>query len=253
MPRSCGSRQACCAAQVIDRNVKRAMDPTTAASKELMYEAYGVGGVGLIVNCLSDNNNRATMEVNTIVKKNSCNIASSGSVAFNFARKGRLTLNKEITEDDLLELAIDAGCDGDVTVEAPDPDGRGDGDEVKCVVLTEQTELGLVQSALLDAGFECSGQLVHVPLSLVDCSEEDMELNYAAIDKVPPRTATALPPNGAPAGTRRLQAGLQLTPRSPRALSAGGARRRDHSRAQHGAGSHLVSRETSRASLLARV
>ena len=46
-----------------------------------------MGGVGLIVNCLSDNNNRATMEVNTIVKKNDCTIASSGSVAFNFARK----------------------------------------------------------------------------------------------------------------------------------------------------------------------
>jgi len=169
---------------VIDRNVKRAMDPTTAASKELMYEAYGVGGVGLIVNCLSDNNNRATMEVNTIVKKNDCTIASSGSVAFNFARKGRITLNKEISEDDLLELAIEAGCDGDATVEAPDPDYRMDGDKVVCVVLTESTELSLVQKALEEGGFECVGQLVHEPLAMVDCSEEDMALNYAAIDKL---------------------------------------------------------------------
>jgi YebC/PmpR family DNA-binding regulatory protein len=170
---------------VIDRNVKKAMDPTTSASKELMYEAYGLGGVGSIINCLSDNNNRATSEVNTIVKKNSCSIASSGSVAFNFARKGRLTLNKEISEDDLLELAIEAGCEGDATVEEPDPDGmRADGEEVKCVVVTEQTELGLVQAALLDSGYECSGQLVHVPLTTVDCSAEEMEGNYAAIDKL---------------------------------------------------------------------
>ena len=170
--------------QVIERNIKKALDPTTAESKELLYEAYGVGGVGLIINCLSDNNNRATSDVNMIVKKNGCNIASSGSVAFNFARKGRLTLNKPIDEEELLELAIEAGCDGDVTVEEPDPDGRGDGDEVKCVVLTADTELGLVQGALQEADYECSGILVHVPLTTVDVSEEDAETNYAAIDKL---------------------------------------------------------------------
>ena len=63
---------------VIQRNIKKAMDPVTADYKELTYEAYGVGGVGMIINCLSDNNNRATADVNMIVKKNGCNIASSG-------------------------------------------------------------------------------------------------------------------------------------------------------------------------------
>ena len=66
---------------VIERNVKKAMDPTTAAAKELTYEAYGVGGVGLIINVLSDNTNRANADVNMIVNKNGCKIASSGSVA----------------------------------------------------------------------------------------------------------------------------------------------------------------------------
>ena len=69
-------------------------------------------------------------------------------------------------------------------LEAPDPEGRGDGDEVAAVVITESTELGLVQSALGDAGYDCSGQLVHVPLTTVECSEEDSEVNYAAIDKL---------------------------------------------------------------------
>ena len=55
--------------QVIERNVKKAMDPGTAAAKELTYEAYGIGGVGLIINVLSDNNNRATADVNMIVTK----------------------------------------------------------------------------------------------------------------------------------------------------------------------------------------
>lgn len=169
---------------VIERNVKKAMDPTTAAAKELTYEAYGVGGVGLITNVLSDNTNRANADVNMIVNKNGCKIASSGSVAFNFARKGRLTVKSELDEEQLLDLAIEGGCEGDVALEAPDPDGRGDGDEVKSVVLTESTELGLVQTALTEAGFECSGQLVHVPLATAECTEEEAEANYAAIDKL---------------------------------------------------------------------
>ena len=81
-------------------------------------------------------------------------------------------------------MAIEAGCEGDATVEAPDPDYRMDGEKVKCVVLTEPAELSLVQKALEEAGYECSGQLVHVPLTTVECSEEDMETNYAAIDKL---------------------------------------------------------------------
>ncbi|KAL3893635.1 MAG: hypothetical protein SGPRY_014094, partial [Prymnesium sp.] len=147
---------------VIQRNIKKAMDPVTADYKELTYEAYGIGGVGMIINCLSDNNNRATADVNMIVKKAGCTIASSGeqepsrvgffsqheelrSVIFNFARKGRLALFKEIDEDTLLELCIEADVDGDVSIEEPDPDGRNDEETVKCVVLTEPNELGAVQ------------------------------------------------------------------------------------------------------------
>jgi len=107
-----------------------------------------------------------------------------GSVIFNFSRKGRLALLKEIDEETLLEIAIEAGVDGDVSIEEPDPDGRNDSEEVKSIVLTEASELGAVQSALQDAGYECSGELVHIPNSLVECSAEDAETNYAAIDKL---------------------------------------------------------------------
>mmetsp|Transcript_77171 Transcript_77171/g.231546 ORF Transcript_77171/g.231546 Transcript_77171/m.231546 type:complete len:285 (-) Transcript_77171:297-1151(-) len=169
---------------VISRNIKKAMDPVTADYKELTYEAYGVGGVGMVINCLSDNNNRATADVAMIVKKAGCNMASSGSVIFNFARKGRLALTKEIDEEELLELAIEAGVDGDVSVETPDPDGRNDAEEVKCVVITESGELGVVQSALQAADYDCTGELVHVPNTLIDVNEEDSEVNYAAIDKL---------------------------------------------------------------------
>lgn len=169
---------------VITKNIKRATDTNTANYDELTYEAYGHGGVGIIINCLSDNKNRAVEMVNTAIKKENCKIAASGSVAFNFERKGRLTINKELSEDELLELAIEAGCEGDVALEEPDPDGRGDGEEVKCVALTEQTELGLLQGALQEADYPCSGMLVNVPLTTVECSSEDEELNFKVIDKL---------------------------------------------------------------------
>jgi len=169
---------------VVERNIKKAMDPVTEDYKELTYEAYGYGGVGFIINVLSDNNNRATADVNMIVSKTGCKSASAGSVAFNFQRKGRLTLNKEITEDELLEMAVEAGCDGDVSLEQPDPDGRSDGEEVKCVVITEATELGALQAVLQEADIGCSGALVQIPLTTVECSPEDEEANFKAIDRL---------------------------------------------------------------------
>jgi len=169
---------------VVDRNIKRALDSSTADFKELTYEAYGFGGVGLIINVLTDNNNRANSEVGTVVKKAGCKIASSGSVAFNFERKGRLAVNSELDEEELLDLAIEAGCEGDVALEAPDPEGRGDDAKVKAVVITEPTELGMLQEALQGAGNECSGALIQVPMATVDCGEEDEEMNFNVIDKL---------------------------------------------------------------------
>lgn len=95
---------------VVNKNIKRAMNTDTADYKELTYEAYGHGGVGLVVNCLSDNSNRANTDVSIGITKSGCKSAASGSVLFNFVRKGRLTVNSELDEDALLELAIEAGC-----------------------------------------------------------------------------------------------------------------------------------------------
>ena len=126
---------------VVNKNIKRAMDTDTANYDELVYEGYGHGGVGLIINVLSDNKNRAVEMVSTALKKEKCKVATSGSVAFNFEKKGRLCLIKEIDEDTLLELAIEGGVDGDVALEAPDPEGCWSDDEkTKSVVLTEVAE-----------------------------------------------------------------------------------------------------------------
>lgn len=168
---------------VVERNIKKALDASTADFKELTYEAYGFGGVGLIINVLTDNNNRANSDVGTVVKKSGCKIASSGSVAFNFERKGRLAVNSEIDEDTLLDVAIEAGCEGDVTLQPPDDEGI-DNEKVRAVVITQDTELGMVQEALQEAGHECSGSLIQVPMATVECSAEDEDANLKAIDRL---------------------------------------------------------------------
>ena len=169
---------------VVNKNIKRAMSSDTANFDELTYEAYGHGGVGLIINCLSDNKNRAVEMVTTALKKEKCKVAASGSVQFNFNRMGRLAINDKLDEEQLIELAIEAGLEGDVELEEPDVDGRGDSEDVQCVAVVAMDELGLMQSALSDAGHACSGMLVNVPMTDVECSEEDEELNYQVIDKL---------------------------------------------------------------------
>lgn len=169
---------------VVTKNVKRAMDTDTANFDVLTYEAYGHGGVGFIINVLSDNKNRAVGLVSTALKKESCSVAASGSVAFNFQRMGRIAINSELDEETLLELAIEAGCDGDVQLEAPDPEGRGDSEDVKSVALTAVEELGMLQAALQAAGHACSGTLINKPLTTVECTEEDEQANYKVIDRL---------------------------------------------------------------------
>ena len=172
---------------VVERNIKKASEENKDY-KELTYEAYGVGGVGFIISCLSDSNNRASADVNACVKKlgdkvnPSYKMGSSGSVLFNFEKKGRLCLSAPIEEDALIELAIEADVD-DVELQEANED-LGDGEEVKAVVLTAVESYGALQAALDGAGIETSGSLAYIPMALVECSEEDYEMNLAALDKL---------------------------------------------------------------------
>ncbi|WP_110588893.1 YebC/PmpR family DNA-binding transcriptional regulator [Microbacterium suaedae] len=129
----------------IERAIKRgagiggeAVEYTT-----IMYEAYGQGGTALLIECLTDNKNRAAAEVRTIVTRNGGNMADPGSVSFNFERKGVIIVPSEgTTEDDVMMAALEAGAQ---EIE-PHPDGFE--------VVTEATDMVAVRSALVDAGIE---------------------------------------------------------------------------------------------------
>src|SRR5689334_4092384 len=99
----------------IDRAVKRGSGELGEAVDyvEIMYEAYGPGGVAFLIECLTDNRNRANAEVRTAITRNGGNPADPGSVAYMFERKSIITVPKVDgrTEDDVLLAVLDAGAE----------------------------------------------------------------------------------------------------------------------------------------------
>jgi len=102
----------------IERALKRASGAEAGGSnwETIMYEGYGPGGVAILIECVSDNRNRAASEVRVAVTRNGGTMADPGSVAYLFERKGVVIVRKTqggrtLTEDALLELVLDAGAE----------------------------------------------------------------------------------------------------------------------------------------------
>ncbi|HVV12291.1 YebC/PmpR family DNA-binding transcriptional regulator, partial [Amycolatopsis sp.] len=129
----------------IDRAVKRGSgaDAGAAEYQTIMYEGYGPGGVALLVECLTDNRNRAASEVRTAMTRNGGTMADAGSVSFLFSRKGVVIVPQEGTsEDDVLAAVLDAG--------AEEVNDLGEAFEV----VSEATDLVAVRTALQRAGID---------------------------------------------------------------------------------------------------
>ncbi len=133
----------------IDRAVKRGggLDGGGVDYATIMYEGYAPGGVALLVECLTDNRNRAAMEVRTAMTRAGGTMAEPGSVSYLFTRKGVIIVPAEhdggkATEDDVLLAVLDAG--------AEDVNDLGEAFEVVC----EPTDLVQVRTALQAAGLD---------------------------------------------------------------------------------------------------
>lgn len=130
----------------IDRALKRGagLEDGGAAYETIMYEGYGPGGVAMLIECLTDNRNRAAMEVRTALTRNNGTLADPNSVAYLFSRKGQVIVAKEegVTEDRILEATLDAG--------AQDLTDLGEFFEI----LSEPGDLVAVRSALQSANID---------------------------------------------------------------------------------------------------
>jgi YebC/PmpR family DNA-binding regulatory protein len=129
----------------IDRALKRGSGAETGGAEyaTIMYEGYGPNGVAVLIECLTDNRNRAAAEVRTAMTRNGGTMADPGSVSYMFSRKGVVTLPKSgLTEDDVLMAVLEAGAE-----EVNDL-----GEEFE--VVSEPTDLVAVRTALQGAGIE---------------------------------------------------------------------------------------------------
>ena len=102
----------------IDRAVKRGSGAEAGGAdwQTIMYEGYAPGGVAVLIECLTDNRNRAAAEVRTALTRNGGSLADPGSVSYLFTRKGVVTVPaqqgaRSLTEDDLLEVVLDSGAE----------------------------------------------------------------------------------------------------------------------------------------------
>jgi len=174
----------------IDRAVKRGSGAEAGGSdwQTIMYEGYGPNGVAVLIECLTDNRNRAASEVRTAMNRNGGSMADPGSVAYLFNRKGVVLVPKnDLGEDDVLLAVLDAGAE-----EVNDL-----GDEYE--VISEAADLVAVRSALQKAGIDYDSAesqfvpSVQVPLEedgarkvlrLVDALEDcdDVQNVYANFD-----------------------------------------------------------------------
>jgi YebC/PmpR family DNA-binding regulatory protein len=122
----------------IDRAIKKGQAGDADTMEEIRYEGFGPGGVGIIVEVLTDNRNRAAANVRSLFGKNGGNLGETGSVAFMFERLGRIVYPPAAgSEDKIMEAAIEAGAED---AESDPDDGH--------VIYTAFEDLGTVAEAL---------------------------------------------------------------------------------------------------------
>ncbi|MEW2129899.1 YebC/PmpR family DNA-binding transcriptional regulator [Streptomyces sp. NPDC005435] len=158
----------------IDSAVKRGggLEAGGADYETIMYEGYGPNGVAVLIECLTDNRNRAASDVRVAMTRNGGNMADPGSVSYMFSRKGVIIVPKgELTEDDVLGAVLDAG--------AEEVNDLGESFEV----ISEATDLVAVRTALQEAGIDYdSADSSFVPSVQVELDEEGAKKIFKLID-----------------------------------------------------------------------
>ena len=155
------ARDASVPMDTIERAIKRGTGELEGVRYEaISYEGYGPGGVGILVECLSDNRNRTAPEIKNIFSKNGGDIATPGAVAWQFDRKGSIEVSGKHSEDAMLEWVMDA--------EGENLSSNGE----NWIVTTEAPLLAAVRGALEAAGAEVLGSdLVLLPQNLVPVTD----------------------------------------------------------------------------------
>jgi YebC/PmpR family DNA-binding regulatory protein len=156
----------------IERNIKKASSADQADFSEVVYELYGYGGVGIIVEIMTDNKNRTASDIRIATNKRGGTIANPGAVTFNFDKKGVIRIDRKKADEDTLFLAVgEAGADDfEVAEEA-------------YIVTTPPDGLFQVKEKIDEMGIPVEeAELEMIPKTYVECNEEDAKANLALIE-----------------------------------------------------------------------
>ena len=130
----------------ITRAIKKGTGELEGVSyEEIRYEGYGINGAAIIIDCLTDNRQRAVMDVRHALTKHGGNLGTDGSVAFMFKHCGQLVFEPGVSEDTVMEVALEAGAEDIIT----DDDGSIE-------VITEPNDFVAVKEALEAAGLKAA-------------------------------------------------------------------------------------------------
>jgi YebC/PmpR family DNA-binding regulatory protein len=158
----------------IDRAVKRGSGAEGGGAdyQTIMYEGYGPNGVAVLIECLTDNRNRAAGEVRVAMTRNGGSMADPGSVSYLFSRRGVVIVPKNgLSEDDVLDAVLDAG--------AEEVNDLGEAFEV----LSAATDVVAVRTALQTAGIDYeSAETGFVPSMQVEVDEDTARKIFKLID-----------------------------------------------------------------------
>jgi YebC/PmpR family DNA-binding regulatory protein len=142
--------------------------------EEVTYEGYGVGGVAILVECMTDNRNRTVAEVRHAFAKRGGNLGTDGSVAYLFTRKGQISYSPDADEEKIIEVALEAGADDVIT----NDDGSID-------VMTAFENFLTVKDALISAGLKPTHAEVTMSSSTtVTLDKENAEKIIALVDMI---------------------------------------------------------------------
>ena len=151
-------------ADTIKRNIDKATGNLEGVQyEEIRYEGYGVGGVAIMVDTMTDNKVRTVAEVRHALSKNGGNMGTEGSVAFQFKHCGQIILAPGTSEDKVMEVALEAGAEDVLT-----------DDEGAIEVLTQATDFEAVKTALDKAGLVAGmAEVTYRAENTIELSEED--------------------------------------------------------------------------------
>ncbi|CAM0117675.1 YebC/PmpR family DNA-binding transcriptional regulator [Rhabdochlamydiaceae symbiont of Dictyostelium giganteum] len=156
----------------IERNIKKATSQDQAAFTPIIYEIYGHGGVGLIVEVMTDNKNRSASDIRIALNKRGGNLATPGAVMFNFEHKGVIEMLRNLEQEEALFLAVSEAGAEDFEVE----------DE--CIMITTPPELlyGVKEVVHHLSLTVESAELQYLPKVWAECSEEEEKSNQGLIE-----------------------------------------------------------------------